>query len=190
MRARHAGVLTMRLPLVLTALLLAGCDSGGGGHGGSARCVSLNTSRSFIDSNCVGCSTANPGDVADGSLYSFADVTLEGSNAQATIRAGNGGSMLPGGTRAGAFYTSRVQLNDVVQGTSFELRTYLNGALVETAADRRFDDAGSGTDAEQFVSFQTTAPFDAVEVVLIYTGAEQVSSADIRVYEICSDGHV
>ena len=182
-------MLTVRLPFALGALLLAGCG-GGGGDGGSARCTSLNTSQSHIDSTCVGCTISGPGDVADGDLYSFADVALTDFNAQASIRAGTGGAMVPAGTRAGAFYTSRVDFTPGVNGNGVQIRTYLNGAPVESSVAPSHATAGGGTDADHFFWFVTTAPYDAVEITLQYTNAQNLSTADVRVYEICSDGDV
>jgi hypothetical protein len=181
-----------RLAIASLSVLLCACSGGDdSGQPGPAACASLNTGRSHIDRSCTGCGIANEGDVADGSLFSFADVMLNGSYAEASIRAGNGGAMLPAGTRAGAFYTSRVQLNSTVQGTAFGVRTYLQGALVEDSTGQvTIEDTQGGTDAELFASLVTTAPFDAVEFVMTYAGAEQVSTADIRVYEVCSDGHI
>jgi len=173
--------------LALVSPLLAACPGGGGGSGlsGSASCTSMNTSRSYIDSNCVGCQIANPGDVADGSLASFADITLTDMNSQAILRAGNGGTMLPAGGRAGAFVTHRVDFADGGPSSNLMLlRTYLAGALAETGiAD--VEDAGGGV---RFISFTTTTPFDAVEIEIGHTNAENLSTADVRVYEICSDG--
>jgi len=178
-----------RLWMALAPLLLTGCPGDGGGGGGPAACTSLNTGRSYIDSNCVGCTISNAGDVADGSLYSFADINLTDFNSQALIRVGNGGTVLPAGTRAGAFVTRRVDLAQGVNGNPITLRTYLAGAPAETALVD-IDDTRGGTDAETFVSFETTAPFDAVEIEIGFTNAEHLSTADVRVYEICSNGHI
>src|SRR5690349_12480131 len=94
-----------RLALALSVCVGAGCSSGGGGSGGSASCESVNTASSYLNGQCTGCDIADQGAVADGSLFSFADITPTMANSDVTISAGTGGTEITAGGEAGVFMT-------------------------------------------------------------------------------------
>jgi hypothetical protein len=172
------------LPALLAAGALSACGSGGGEGGGSAVCDSITGGGSTVTSTGPAFSVA---DAADGSLYSHGELRLTTASQSGSIRAtAQDGVVFPAGSVAGVFST---YMN---QGTSNAtlIRTYLEGVQVETASPLAviFEPTEGGTGAEFFVGFETSQPFDAVEFSETDNGAN--GTAEYRVYEICSDGHV
>lgn len=173
-----------RTSFVAVTMLTVGCGGGGsGGSGGAvAACASISGGTSSVTSTGP---ASNTSAAVDGDLFSHATLALTSSSQSGSIRAtAQSGVVFPAGSRAGVFASL---LN---QGTAnvTMIRTYLNGALVESRspANAIFEQPNGDTGAGLYIGLVTTAPFDAVEFAETDNGAN--GTTDYRVYEICSDG--
>jgi hypothetical protein len=166
--------------LVGLAATLCGCPGDGDG---SARCDSITGGGSAVSSTGPASDAAA---AADGSLNSYGALMLTAASQSGTLRAtAQDGVVFPAGSRAGVFAS---YLN---QGSNATLiRTYLDGVLVETSVPGStiFEPTEGGTPAHVYSGLVTSAPFDAVEFAETDNGSN--GTAEYRVYEICSDGHV
>lgn len=171
------------VPAFALALLLAACGSGGGG-GGNVACDSITGGGSTVTSTGP---AVNAAKAADGDLGSYGALHLTATSQSGTIRAtAQDGVVFPAGSRVGAFVSFLNQGNS----NATTIRTYLDGVLIENGdpGSGFFDFTGGGTPADFYTGFVASAPFDAVEFSEIDTGGN--GTAEYRVYEICSDGHV
>lgn len=167
--------------LVALGVGISGCSGGGSGGGsGSVRCDSITGGGAEVSTTGP---VSNANAAADGDLYSAARLNINASSQSATVRAtAQTGIVFPAGSFASVFVTFNNQGGNVTL-----LRTYLEGALVETAnpVAVTFEPANGGTGAELFLGFRTNAPFDALEFFESDDGSS--GAPDYRVYEICSD---
>jgi len=165
------------------------CDSISGGSA---------TLSSSIDPGCVVCSISNLPAAADGDLSTPASVSvgIEVPTQGASIRAtAQSGMVFPAGNNATVAVTENLSgANLAILDSGVELRTYLGGVLQESANDlQEFDCAscGPGSTAYSAVSFQTTKPFDAVEIFMDPgINSSGLTGPNYQVFEICSNsGH-
>jgi len=164
-------------------------------NSGSAICDSITGGGSeldhSIDPGCLQCGITNSQGAADGDLSTFAtvqvaaDLPTQGISVRAKAQPG---IVFPAGNTAGANITTP----SVVQGQlqyAVEIRTYLGGQQQEA----QYTEGGPTTFGACVLcggtnnsneAFQTTKPFDAVEVFISNT---TVTGTDFKVHEICSD---
>lgn len=182
---------TRFLSLALAALL-TGCD--GGGEDGTASgvvCQVLSGAAvSFANAGTSGTVIQNGAAVADGDLGSFASIITNGGTTQtASIRA-TSALEYPAGSRAAVFLTGPSSSG----GTGFNtttLNTYLDGAPQESASGPALEgtDTEGRTAAGRLLSFETTLPFDAVEI-LVSTNSTGAGTLTHRIHELCAEGRL
>ena len=173
------------LVLVVSTLLITACGGGGDGNAGSAYCQSVNTNRSNTSGQCNGCSITDSTAVADGSLFTFADITPSTASSTAQISVGSVGQTFAAGSVAGAFITAAFP-----SGTVSTITLQTSSGESATGSSLQQDATTGGTDAPLFVHFTTTQPFTSVAISFTLSGNTNPGATDLRVYEVCADGHV
>lgn len=164
---------------VLLGVLASACRGGGGGGHVMSTCNYVGGSENCIDTG--GCQ--NPTNSIDSDLTTFAQLS---STAGSTISAsrGTGGAQFPAGSNAGVFLT----LPNGFTATDVTLSTLLGSSVspVETATGPTLTiTPTNGDPAVDYVSFNTTAPFNGVQLTINTT-----NSADTLVYEFCGSAVV
>lgn len=191
----------------------AACDSISGGK---------STVTTTVDPGCTRCSASDAASAADGQARSFSGLTVLSAASVAqgiAIRAtAQPGIVYPAGKRAGVFLTmpdNNPDGDNIDSGgsTSFGLATYLDGKLQDSAGGHNRGRIINGPDRgneyftndrglpDYYAYFETTKPFDAVEVFISDTTVSiankdvarkevTVGAAPYKIYEICSDGKV
>lgn len=138
--------------------------------------------------NCVECSTASPELAADGDLGTAATVSIPAATGGgASIRITDGATTFAAGQKAGVIAAFRRAGSLAVNPYAF-VRTYLHDQLQEestlTATSGVNNGAASVTPVASFFGFETTKPFDAIEIAV--ESQAVTGYFDLEVYEACS----
>ena len=143
----------------------------------------------MVDSGCLDCSVSDAAKAIDGDASTTASI----NESQATPSAGvalrataQAGIVYPAGAHAGAKMTLPGATGPS-QTAGVTLRTYLGDTLQETHSVATPQICGTCNSGQVPTSqnFETTKPFDAVEVYIY--GGNGASSLPAKVAEFCSD---
>lgn len=180
--------LSLRHPSILAfALLLAGCSSGSDDDNDlQIACAGLTGATTSGGGTCAGnCGAAFTEAAADGDLGTYAILSAEDQmSGTVRIRAtAQDGVTYPGGTPAAVVY-GIVRTEGTSLGTNETLTTYLDGVMQESGNTSGTNGSTSGNRETGRRAFQTTLPFDAIE--LSYTQTSGTADVEVRVHEFCT----
>lgn len=137
-----------------------------------------------IDPGCTQCRIGNAAAAIDGDAGSAAAVVVNAAApAQGvTLRAtAQSGVIFPAGRLAGLIYSAP---GGTAQNTTVTISTLSGGLLQETTSSNNSNGIGGGR-SRNFTGIRTSKPFDAVEVVIHNTQAE--NEPTFQVFEFCSN---
>jgi hypothetical protein len=172
--------------VILVAAVALGCSSGGDDSNNAtakAACTSAGTELSgWGDCAEPG---ADTGALSDQNLYTFMDLQPDSSSNTCSVNVANGGTQHAAGSQAGVF----VLVNLPAGATKTYTVTTSAGESASGSA-LQISDTQGGTDALQYIGFTTTQPFTSVTFSVDIGNNSNPSASDVRVYEVCADGHV
>lgn len=134
---------------------------------------------------CVGCTSADGANTVNGNLADYSTLTtgisLLGGGSAISVK--DSLQYYPGGNVVGFVVSAQGGLLTASALGNLQIRTYRNGALVETATTSgsvlKAAVLGGASSGKQMVSFTTTQPFDEVQ---LYAASTLSALTTIRVY--------